>query len=115
MSNEKTGFAFEGRGKLLRVEHFTSKAGKDIVTLIFEVAGQYPQTVPVKVFGRLAEQASEWKPGMALEVSGHLGGRDWQGKVYGDNVAEVVEVVEVVGGEEKQEELPNVDGEESPF
>ena len=28
-----------------------------------------------------------------LSVSGRLGGRDWQGKVYGDIVANTVEVV----------------------
>jgi single-stranded DNA-binding protein len=49
--------------------------------------------VPIKVFGRLAEQASAWKPGSVLSVSGRLGGRDWQGKVYGDIVANTVEVV----------------------
>jgi single-stranded DNA-binding protein len=93
MSTDKTGFTFDGKGTLLRVEHFTTKTGKDIVTLIFEVEGKWPQFVPVKVFGRMAEQASSWKPGTVLSVSGRLGGRDWQGKVYGDNVAEVVEVV----------------------
>ena len=41
----------------------------------------------------LAEQASAWKPGSVLSVSGRLGGRDWQGKVYGDIVANTVEVV----------------------
>ena len=55
--------------------------------------GQYPQLVPIKVFGRLAEQASAWKTGSVLSVSGRLGGRDWQGKVYGDIVANTVEVV----------------------
>jgi single-stranded DNA-binding protein len=70
-----------------------SKAGKTILTLICETQGQYPQLVPIKVFGRLAEQASAWKPGSVLSVSGRLGGRDWQGKVYGDIVANTVEVV----------------------
>jgi hypothetical protein len=86
-------FNFQGRGTLKRVDTFVSKAGKSILTLIFETQGQYPQLVPIKVFGRLAEQAASWKPGSILAVSGRLGGRDWNGKVYGDNVANSIEVV----------------------
>lgn len=86
-------FTFQGQGTLLRVDTFVSKAGKNIVTLIFETKGQYPQLIPIKVFGRLAEQASAWKPGAVLAVNGRLGGRDWQGKVYGDIIANSVEVV----------------------
>jgi single-stranded DNA-binding protein len=86
-------FTFHGQGTLLRIDTFVSKAGKPILTLIFETKGQYPQLIPIKVFGRLAEQAASWKPGSVLAVSGRLGGRDWQGKVYGDNVANSVELV----------------------
>jgi single-stranded DNA-binding protein len=86
-------FTFQGQGTLQRIDTFTSKAGKTILTLVFETQGQYPQLVPIKVFGRLAEQAASWKPGTVLSVSGRLGGRDWQGKVYGDNVANTIEVV----------------------
>ena len=86
-------FTFQGQGTLLRVDTFVSRAGKPILTLIFETKGQYPQLIPIKVFGRLADQAAAWKPGSVLSVSGRLGGRDWQGKVYGDIVANTVEVV----------------------
>src|SRR3954465_6393949 len=86
-------FTFQGQGTLLRIDTFVSKAGKSILTLVFETKGQYPQLIPVKVFGRLAEQAAAWKPGSVLAVSGRLGGRDWQGKVYGAIVANSVEVV----------------------
>jgi hypothetical protein len=86
-------FTFHGQGTLLRVDTFISKAGKPILTLIFETKGQYPQLIPIKVFGRLAEQAASWKPGSVLAVNGRLGGRDWQGKVYGDIIANSVEVV----------------------
>ena len=86
-------FTFHGQGTLLRVDTFVSKAGKPILTLIFETKGQYPQLIPIKVFGRLAEQAAAWKPGSVLAVNGRLGGRDWQGKVYGDIIANSVEVV----------------------
>jgi single-stranded DNA-binding protein len=87
------GFTFQGQGILQRVDSFTSKAGKPVVTLIFEIKGQYPQLIPIKVFGRLAERASSWKPGAVLSVNGRLGGRDWNGKVYGDIIANSVEVV----------------------
>jgi single-stranded DNA-binding protein len=86
-------FTFHGQGTLLRVDTFVSRAGKNILTLIFEIKGQYPQLIPIKVFGRLAEQAAAWKPGALLSVTGRLGGRDWQGKVYGDIIANTVEVV----------------------
>ena len=56
-------FTFQGQGTLKRIDTFVSKAGKSILTLIFEVQGQYPQLIPIKVFGRLAEQAAGWKPG----------------------------------------------------
>ena len=91
MTNDE--FTFKGQGTLKRVDTFVSKAGKSILTLVFETQGQFPQLIPIKVFGRLAEQASSWKQGSVLSVTGRLGGRDWNGKVYGDNVATSVEVV----------------------
>lgn len=96
MSDE---FTFHGQGTLLRVDTFMSKAGKPILTLIFETKGQYPQLIPIKVFGRLAERAADWKPGSVMAVSGRLGGRDWQGKVYGDIIANSVEVVDAAANE----------------
>ncbi len=93
-------FTFEGQGTLVRVDTFVSKAGKPILTLIFETQGQYPQLIPIKVFGRLADEAKAWTPGTVLFVTGRLGGRDWQGKVYGDNVAVSVEVVTAAAASE---------------
>jgi hypothetical protein len=87
------GFSFEGQGTLDRINTFTSKAGKDILTLVIRVGGQYPQLVPCKVFGRLADSAGDWQEGDTLSVSGRLGGRDWNGAVYGDIVATHVHVV----------------------
>jgi single-stranded DNA-binding protein len=92
MSNDQD-FIFEGTGTLKRIDTFVSKAGKNILTLVLETGGKYPQLVPVKAFGRLAEQASCWKPGSVLRVNGRLGGRDWNDKVFGDNVATSVEVI----------------------
>ncbi len=99
--NRADEFTFQGQGTLKRVDTFVSKAGKSIITLVFEIQGQYPQLIPIKVFGRLAEQASEWKPGMVLAVSGRLGGRDWNGKVYGDNVANSIEIVGGAGATDR--------------
>ena len=87
------GFEFSGQGELRKIDVFVSKAGKNILTLIIDVPGQYPQLVPVKVFGRLADSADQWQPGDKLQISGRLGGRDWNGKVYPDIVATMVEVV----------------------
>ncbi len=111
-------FTFQGRGTLKRVDTFVSKAGKSILTLIFETQGQYPQMVPIKVFGRLAEQAASWKPGTVLSVSGRLGGRDWNGKVYGDNVANSIEVVSGAsadGDAPPENDAPPVGDDDVPF
>ena len=99
----REGFTFQGRGRLARIDTFTSKAGKQILTLIFEEGGQYPQLIPIKVFRRLAEFATEWKVGDVLEVEGRLGGRDWNGKVYGDTVAQSVEVIAAGAGQHREE------------
>lgn len=111
MANED--FTFSGTGTLKRVDKYTSKAGKEIITLIFETGGQYPQLVPIKVFGRLVERAGDWKPGAVLKVDGRLGGRDWNGKVYGDNVATVVEVLR--DAPIAQQNLPGAASDEPPF
>lgn len=109
-------FTFQGQGTLKRVDTFVSKAGKSILTLIFETEGQYPQLVPIKVFGRLAEQAGAWKPGTVLSVTGRLGGRDWNGKVYGDNVAMSIEVVTAgQGAAAPESEAPPLGDDDVPF
>jgi single-stranded DNA-binding protein len=107
-------FTFQGQGTLLRVDTFVSKAGKSILTLIFETKGQYPQLIPIKVFGRLAEQAAAWKPGAVLAVNGRLGGRDWQGKVYGDIIANSVEVVDAAVENPRDFASSSVDPREPP-
>ena len=103
--NNTDEFTFQGQGTLKRIDTFVSKAGKSILTLVFEIQGQYPQLIPIKVFGRLAEQASAWKPGAILSVTGRLGGRDWNGKVYGDSVATSIEIVS--GADDKDPGLPS--------
>lgn len=111
MSNTNT---FTIRGTFERTDTFVTKAGKDIITLILGTDGQYPQLVPIKCFGRLVENAKACKPGNMVEVTGRLGGRDWQGKVYGEAVAETIEVVGGKHGAPKQPELP-LENDEPPF
>jgi hypothetical protein len=117
MMNRADEFTFQGQGTLKRIDTFVSKAGKPILTLVFETEGQYPQLIPIKVFGRLAEQASEWKPGMVLAVTGRLGGRDWNGKVYGDNVANTIEVVgaDAQDGSASGDDAPPLGDDDVPF
>ncbi len=95
MEKQVDGFTFTGTGTLDRIDTFETKSGKAIVTLIFRQDGQYPQLIPIKVFGKLADEAPDWKPGSLLDVRGKLGGRDWQGKVYPDIIATRVDVVSV--------------------
>lgn len=93
------GLFFKGRGILDRIERFTSKGGKEFLTLIVRIDGQYPQLIPIKVFGRTVEDAKDMEPGARLEVSGKLGGRDWNGRIYGDIIGLHVHAV----GEAKQD------------
>ena len=114
----KSGFEFSGSGRIDRIDTFTTKAGKEIVTLVLQVEGTYPQLVPIKCFGRLAGEASEFSNGDLVEVTGRLGGRDWNGKVYPDIVAETVEVVGASPKDSapKQQELPSPPGDDDiPF
>ena len=100
----KSGFEFSGSGRLDRIDTFTTKNDKQIVTLVLQVEGAYPKLVPVKFFGRTAEAASALTKGDVVEVTGHLGGREWSGKVYGDIEGETFEVIAAAGGE--QQEMP---------
>lgn len=109
-----SGFAFEGRGRLDRIDTFTTKGGKEIITLILQTEGQYPQLVPIKFFGRAAEIARGMTEGEMVEVTGKLGGRDWNGKVYGDIVGETCEAIG--GGEKPKGKEPGPASEEDiPF
>ena len=94
---------FDLTAKLERIDTFTTKNNKEIVTLIFKIEGQWPKWIPIKVFGHLAGRSNEWKPGDVLEVKGRLSGREWSGKVYADNEATSIEVV---SKSERQQPLP---------
>jgi single-stranded DNA-binding protein len=107
MSTEEN--SFNVTGKVERIDTFTTKGGKDIHTLVIGTGGQYPQLIPIKILGRLAERIDEWHKGDVLAIAGRLGGRDWNGKVYGDNVATNVEVIS-----EAQRELPATGNPASP-
>lgn len=109
----KAGFTFTGAGTFRRVETFTTKAGKAILTAIVEIPGQYPQTIPFKVFGRLADSIRELRDGDIVEISGRLGGRSWNGKVFGENVAEVIEVI--AAGAPTENSAPSPSDDDIPF
>jgi hypothetical protein len=112
MSDKKDGFKFEGQGTLLKIDVFTTKGGKDIISMIFEMSGNYPQFIPIKCFGGVAEQARSFEPGLKISVTGRLGGREWNGKYYAEIVAETVEEL---GGEVKKKAQEPQDQDEPPF
>jgi hypothetical protein len=111
MSNDNK---FTLTAKLDRIDRFETKTGKTILTLILDVEGKFPQKVPVKLFGRLAEEFGTCAPGTTLAITGRLGGRDWNGKVYGDNVADTIEVVGEVA-QAKGADVPPPSDDDTPF
>jgi hypothetical protein len=88
-----TDNAFRLTAKLDRIDTFTAKSGKVYRTLILVTEGQYSQTIPVKLLGRTAENTPDYPAGTLLHIEGRLGGRDVNGRCYGDNVADTIEVV----------------------
>ena len=96
------GSSFTLRGTLRRIDSIPTKTGNDILVLIVDVDGQYPQVVPVKVFGRTCDDARNLETGARVEITGRLGGREWNGKIYPDIIALHVHQVE----EPKQASLP---------
>ena len=101
--NKTQGFTFHGTGTLRRIDAQTTKAGKSIKTLVLEVADdRFPQMVPVKVFAQLAERV--FHVGDVMTVNGRVGGRDYNGRCYGDMVAQAIEVIG--RDEQAQQNLP---------
>ena len=86
-------FKFSGQGTLVSVESFDTKKGGKIYTLVLETDDKYAQFVPVKLLGRIAERIAEFGNGDLLAITGTLGGRQWNGKYYGDIVADTVEIL----------------------
>jgi single-stranded DNA-binding protein len=116
--SDKDEFKFKGQGTLLKIDVFTTKNGKDIVSMIFEMGGNYPQFIPIKCFGGVAEQARALEPGLKVCVTGRLGGREWNGKYYADNVAESIEELptgRMAKRGDEQEAQPLADDLDPPF
>lgn len=91
----ETNTAFSGIVvRVLRVESSASKANKVFRTLITEADGKWKQVIPFKVFGHVAEVVGELDPGSMVKISGRLGGREWNGRVFGEMVAESIELLE---------------------
>src|SRR3954465_921945 len=112
-------FTFQGRGTLKRSAPCVSKGGKPILTLIFETGGQYPQVIPIKVFGRLAEEAAGWTPGSVLGGTGRRGGRGRKGKGSGENGPTHGDVVstsdQTGGGPPPDDDVPPPGDDDVPF
>ena len=83
---------FEIEGKFFRIDTREAK-GKVFENLVIEVDGTYPQFVPFRLWGRTVNESKDWRPGDVLLVKGKLGGRQWEGRVYGDNSADSVTVI----------------------
>lgn len=88
------GFTFSGSGILKRVDAYQTKAGGYIYTLILETHDRWAPLTPIKLVGNLALRVQEFKIGAPLAFTGVVGGRDFKDKVYGDNVASTIEVLE---------------------
>lgn len=111
MSDE--GFKFEGTGTFERVETTATKAGKDMHAMIVSFTdGKYPQIASFKLWGRTIEEAKQIAPGSTIKVSGYIGGRDWNGRIYNDVKAARIEVIKAA---ERQAELPMEDPDLVPF
>ena len=116
MSDKKDEFKFKGQGTLLKIDVFTAKSGKDIVSMIFKLDGNYPQFIPIKCFGGLAEQARSMEPLLKVSVTGRLGGREWNGKYYAEIVAESIEEVATErGAKHREEQAAHPEGDDSDF
>lgn len=100
------GFSFEGQGTFERIETYTPPSGKEILTIIVRVDGQYPQIIPFKVFGHTADDAREIAPGTMVHITGRLGGREAKGRVWGDHIATHINVLDSAKSPPRQQEPP---------
>lgn len=109
------------RGKVVGVLSESTKTGKPRVKVIIEVdppawmKSAQMERVQVTVFGRSTEAAQALTEGELVAVKARVSGREWQGKIYTDIVAD--EVKSLGGG--KQAQLPveaaPVDDSDVPF
>ena len=112
MSNDDKN-RFDLDGTLNRIDTRQANNGKTYYTLIVETGGQYSKTIPVALFGKAAERIDELHPGDVLSISGRLGGREWQGKCYGENVGLSVEIVSAAKRTEAKGAVPSANAPES--
>lgn len=99
---------FQIQGKLRNIDTFVTKNDKTILTLVLEVPGYGGRVDPVayKVLGRLVPIAQGLPVGGMVEITGKMGGRESNGRVFSELVAESVEVL---GGQHKTEKAPSAD------
>lgn len=85
---------FTLEGKVLRVETFVTKAGKSIQTVVIEIPDdKFPSQCGVKFWGRTAEKAATLAPGTTVNITGKLGGREWQGRTFSEVIGQAFEVI----------------------
>jgi hypothetical protein len=68
-----TELRFSGVGRLLRIGSKMTTNGKETCTAIIEIDGDWPQMVPMKLWGRLIDVA--WAIASVVSSVGHWPGR----------------------------------------
>jgi hypothetical protein len=85
---------FELEGKVLRIETFVTKAGKSIPTVVISIPDdKFPAQCGIKFWGRTAEKAASLVPGTTINVTGKLGGRDWNGRTFSEVIGQAFEII----------------------
>lgn len=87
---------FEETGIVRAVLHDQTKSGKSITTVVIERAapswmaerGTETERIPFKAFAKAANEATALQEGDEVVVKFRTSGREWQGKWFGEMVAE---------------------------
>ena len=108
---------FRVSGTLRLINRTTGKSGKDFIDLVIDVGGNYPQAIPVKLFGRDADAAGSLVVGDPIEVEGEVNGREYQGKFYASLVGrKMSQSARTGGGNHTEERAPaKTDDDQVPF
>lgn len=83
---------FTLKGRISNIERKATKAGKTftVARVEFDAISKFPKTVEVKLFGKA--ERSDFEVGDLVEITGTLGGREWNGRVFNDIVANQIAV-----------------------
>jgi hypothetical protein len=104
--------SFKFDGTVFAREVFQMRKGGKIITLIFhDVKTSY---VPIKFLWDLADTVADVKKGDNVQIVGHLGGREYDGKYYSEIIADSIEVAGKTENK-KPETAPSADDDDVPF